>query len=201
MTSGKDKKVIAFVLAAGCSKRFGKQMKQLLAFRGKTILQTVVDEACGSKAVEVFTVLGCRWRKIKLALKPGRSRIIINKDYERGFSTSLQAAVRKTLQLRADACLIVLADQPLVNAEFLNELIAIYQGKEVSGVVSDYGGVIGTPAILDKKLFPDVMKLKGEIGAKQLLEGRTDVIKVKARQEMLTDVDTEEDYRKILKIR
>jgi molybdenum cofactor cytidylyltransferase len=194
-------KVVAFILAAGCSKRFGGKIKQLLPYKGKAILQRVVDEACKSQADEVYIVLGCRWRTISRNIKARRAKIIINRNYERGLSSSIKTAVERAKMINADACIILLGDQPFVNYRFINKIIDVFVDKaDAAGVLSSYGEVIGTPAIIGKLLFDQVGKIAGDAGAKALLGKREDVIRIDAPAEMLTDVDTEEDYRNLMKI-
>jgi len=195
-----SRKIAAFVLAAGCSKRFHGKLKQLLPFREKPMLQRVVDEACMSVADEVFLVLGCKWRTISRHVKAERASIVINRNYEEGLSSSLRIAIRKARQINADACVILLGDQPLINHRFIDKIIDIFLNEsDASGILSRYGKVVGTPAIIGKVLFDEVEELRGDAGAKALLAKRKDVIKVDAPAEMLRDVDTEEDYRNLMK--
>ena len=195
-----SRKIAAFILAAGCSKRFGDKLKQLMPFRGKPILQRVLDEACLSVADEVYLVLGCRWKTISRHIRAGRASIIINRNHEEGLSSSLRIAIRKARQINADACVILLGDQPLINHSFINKIVDIFLNKsDTSGVLSRYGEVMGTPAIIGKMLFDEVEKLRGDAGAKAILGNRKDVIKVDAPSEMLKDVDTEDDFRNLMK--
>lgn len=194
-------KIIAFILAAGCSKRFPGAIKQLLPFRGKTITQHVIDVARNSKAERVYVVLGCRWRTIRRRLSLGRAGVIVNRYYSRGMSSSVKVAIKRAIKEKADAALIILADQPLVSSDLLNRLVDEFLSRDgVEGAVSSFNDVISTPAIIGKSLFDDVMKLEGDAGAKSVLLKSNKIIKVRASPNSLMDIDTKEDYERLLNL-
>lgn len=194
----KQRGIVAAVLAAGCSKRFGTP-KQLLMLNSKSMLQKVIDETCKTDAEQIFVVLGCNWRKIRSQVDLRRGRLLVNLNYREGVSSSIKLAVKRSRSY--SGCLIILGDQPLVTSELINRLISLFlERKDAVAALTQYGRTLGTPAIIGRELFELVSKLEGDEGAKSLLTKymhRTVIMQ--AEPELLFDVDTPEDYRLLIR--
>jgi len=199
----KRPQVAAIVLAAGASTRYG-QPKQLLPVGGKTMLQHVVDVVLASPVDQIIVVLGHRAGEIGANVRQGLPTaadkspdIVINEEWEAGLSTSVQAGLRA---IRSDiqVALFVLADQPAITPGIIAALLGRYHETGAPIVVPTYEGKRGNPALFDRSLFAELMKVRSDQGGRQLIDryaNRTEKVEV-GSEAVLVDVDTEEDYQR-----
>jgi CTP:molybdopterin cytidylyltransferase MocA/ADP-ribose pyrophosphatase YjhB (NUDIX family) len=186
--------VDAVLLAAGASTRMGRP-KLLLPLGGKSLVRRVAEEAVASRAGETVVVTGAYRDGIERALAGLPIRLAHNADYARGMSTSLRVGL-SALRREADAAIIVLADQPLVDRSVLDALIDRYERSGAAIVQPSYAGEPGNPVLWDRTLFGELMAREGDQGGRELLRGRAGEV---ARVELATsgpgqDVDTPEEY-------
>jgi molybdenum cofactor cytidylyltransferase len=199
----KSPRVAAIVLAAGASTRYG-QPKQLLPVGGKTMLQHVVDVVLASPVDQTIVVLGHRageigasvWQGLPTAAgKP--ADIVANEEWQAGLSTSVQAGLR-AIRPDIQAALFVLADQPAITPRIIAALLGRYRETGALIVVPTYEGKRGNPALFDRSLFAELMKVRNDQGGRQLIDryaNRTEKVEV-GSEAVLVDVDTEEDYQR-----
>jgi CTP:molybdopterin cytidylyltransferase MocA/REP element-mobilizing transposase RayT len=182
---------VAVILAAGESKRMGGQPKQLLPFAGKPMLQCVIDAL---PVDERIVVLG--YRADVIAGKINGARIVINKDYAAGMFTSVQAGLR-ALPARTKCVLVALADQPKLRAETVRTLLGRFTGKIV---VPSFGGRQGHPLLLAARYVPEILAMDGSLTLKHFLANHPgDLTRLVVEDEgVLVDVDSPEDYRRIV---
>lgn len=187
--------VSAVILAAGSSTRMGRD-KLSLKFKGKTLLQHAIDNALASKASEVIVVLGHEAATLRAEIRPAaRLRMVENPSYREGMSTSLKAGLRE-LDPQAEAVLVLLGDQPLVDAKVLDALIDKYQETGASMVAPAYRGEWGNPVLFHKSLFPELMEVEGDVGGREVVARHRDRLELVPIESALAskDVDTWEDY-------
>ena len=172
-----DKSVSLILLAAGGSARYGSP-KQLIRFKGQTLLRHLAGVCVASKAESVQVVLGAYAELLKLQLLGLPLHVIHHTRWSEGLSSSLRVAM-KALPKSTEALLIVLCDQPHVSTELLDKIIDLHSSKEAKIVACEYGDSIGVPALFDKTFFHQLMNISGDRGAKQLiLKHRNDVATV-----------------------
>jgi molybdenum cofactor cytidylyltransferase len=192
------KKYGIIILAAGESKRFGKP-KQLATYRGKTLLQNVIDEAAKTDDAAVCVVLGAHREDILAGHTTAHIIAGINEDWQSGMASSIQTGLHRLQQNYTDleGVIIAVSDQPFLSATIFDALIA-EQKKSYKGIVaSAYANTLGTPVYLDKKYFEELMALKGNGGAKQILEiHKDDVAQIQFEQGEV-DIDSPEDLAAI----
>ena len=191
----------AVILAAGMSSRMG-EAKQLLRLGQNTLLDQVVEIVRGSRAHEIVLVLGHQAETIQKQLAIKNLKIVINESYQQGMGTSLRMGLA-SLSPETTAALIVLADQPFVRAETLDQLIDHYEQSGAQIAIPVYKGFRGNPVLLDRSVFPEVMALTGDIGCRAIfgnhLEG---IIKVPVQDiGILLDLDTKGDVEKLREFR
>ncbi|WP_243372705.1 molybdenum cofactor cytidylyltransferase [Geotalea sp. SG265] len=191
-------KVAGIVLAAGSSTRIG-QPKQLLPFRGRTVIERVVDNALESALQVVTVVLGHEADRIKPLLERREVTIVVNDAYRAGQSTSLQAGL-KALPGNADGALFLLGDQPLVTATTIDTIIEAFAETRPPIVIPSFDGRRGNPVLFSRETFPRMKTLRGDCGARGLFQEYASQIKsVEVHTPaILMDLDTEEDYRRLL---
>jgi len=186
-------RVDAVVLAAGRSSRMGGPNKLLALFDGRPLIARTVETARGSRAGEVVVVTGHQEERVAAALSQMAARRVHNPDYASGLASSLKAGAR-ALAGEADGALIMLGDMPDVTAADIDRLIAPFAKAGGTAIVrATHNGKRGNPVILPKALFPELMKLEGDTGARHIVEAQGHpVIDVEIGSGASVDVDTPE---------
>jgi molybdenum cofactor cytidylyltransferase len=187
--------VRACVLAAGTSARFG-QTKVTQNLHGKPLVQHALLASQGACEGRVTLVVGHDDAAVIAASSGHSDNIIVNRDYQQGIGSSISAAVRECRD-GADAILIVLADQPLVTAAHLSQLIGHWSGAVNEIVASAFEGVVGPPILFPKKAFAALCELQGDTGAKEILSSDAFHVRSIDFPPAGTDIDTPEDLRKL----
>jgi molybdenum cofactor cytidylyltransferase len=184
----------AILLAAGKSKRMG-ELKQLMPLGEGTIIEQAIDNLLASAVDEVIVVLGHKAGEIKRAIAARPVKITVNPDYEEGMSTSIIAGLR-LVDPKAQAVMLALGDQPLVESQTINRLIDEFRKSDKGIALPTYKGKRGNPVIFAIKYKPELLKLKGDIGGRDIVKRHPqDVLEVAVSSEgVITDIDTEEDY-------
>jgi len=185
------------VLAAGGSRRLPGP-KQLLRFRGKTLLrhaaQTAVSAGCGP----VVVVLGAAAlaSQLRFELSDLDLTIVENPRWQEGMSTSIHAGLDALERAEAlDAVLITTCDQPHVTAKLLKQIVAAYRQAHPPAVASAYAGTIGVPALFGRPLFAELLGLEHDQGAKRILERHLEAVARVPFEQGAVDIDTPEDVR------
>lgn len=149
--------------------------KQLAEVGERTLLHRAVDVAKQSGAREVIVVLGAQAEAIREKLRDCAARIVVNEDWREGMSTSIRVGV-KALAPGCQGAVIMTCDQPSVTSLHLRKL-ALGLTDETPITASSYEGVAGVPAAFSKPIFVEVLSLRGDIGARDLI--RSDRSRVK----------------------
>lgn len=160
--------IAIIVLAAGASTRFGAP-KQLLLYKGVSLLHRTVDTALLSRAKSVYVVLGYEAKKVKLEITDLPVKVVENLNWQSGISSSIHSGI-KSLEPTMDAAIIVLCDQPKLSTGILNSLIDAYVSTRAPIVTSKYAGTVGVPTLYDRRIFPELLALRGDHGAKVIIE-------------------------------
>jgi len=189
-------KTAILILAAGNSTRMGTA-KQLLPYKNTTLLGYTIEQAKQSRANATFCVLGASAEPIKKSIENYESEIILNPNFNDGLSSSIVAGINEIKNKGFNSVLIILADQPNVNSNYLDELLKTSQQNPLKITASNYNSKIGVPAIFPKNYFNQLLKLEGDKGAKNILNNnKADIIKMPSFN--LTDIDTKEDYQNLI---
>jgi molybdenum cofactor cytidylyltransferase len=192
--------IAVIILAAGRSARLGSP-KQLLSYRGKTLLQHSIDTALESQASPVIVVLGSGKETIEKELDLTQIYILENTSWESGMASSISCGINN-LQIitpESEAVILMVCDQPYVNATLLNDLINKHKESGQSIVASSYDDTLGTPALFHKSLFSELSALQGESGAKSLLKKYNLQTGSVSFNQGSIDIDTRENYRNLPK--
>jgi molybdenum cofactor cytidylyltransferase len=196
-----NSKVTILILAAGSSSRMGK-IKQLLPWKDSTLLEHTIKIAKLSKASEVLVVLGSNSRLIKETINTDNVVFLENTKWKLGLGSSISHAVTYLLDNNndTDAVLILLADQALIDTEYLNEMIDMYNNSEIGLIGTRYNDKIGVPALFEQIYFTDLQKLDSDHGAQLIFKKFKDKVIGLNPLGKAYDVDTLEDYDKLLKM-
>jgi molybdenum cofactor cytidylyltransferase len=189
------------VLAAGVSARMGRP-KQPLLVGERCLLQFAVDAALASRLDEVVVVLGHRAEEIRAAIalpEGGRARAVVNPDFARGVSSSLQRGLRAA-DARSQALAVLLGDQPFVDAALIDRVAEAFLAADAPlarPVYPDAAGEPGHPVFVARRLWPRIEELSGDLGARALIAERPDwLLEVPVAGEPPLDVDTWQDYQR-----
>ena len=183
------------VLAAGGSRRLGRP-KQLLPYRGRPLLETVLDTARVCGADQVLVALGGAAQDVREGVDLRGCQVVDNPSYGTGCSSSIAAAV-PALDPRTDVLVLLLGDQPGVTVGTVRRLLAGRGGAPLA--VCRYDDGVGHPFAFAASMLGDLQGLHGDKAVWKLLEQRAaDVVEVQVDGPVPPDVDTEEDYRALL---
>lgn len=190
--------VAIVLLAAGTSSRMGADggHKLLAEFDGEPLVRRCASVACGSLASPVLVVTGYRSGEIIAALEGLDVTIVYNADFSTGMASSLTVGVSQVDALSAGV-LVMLADMPGVTADALNLLIRSFQENEGRAIVrASSRGSPGNPVILPRSVFNRVAGLRGDTGARDLIETcGLPIVDVELGEAARYDVDTPEAVR------
>jgi molybdenum cofactor cytidylyltransferase len=162
--------VAVAVLAAGRGERLGgRTPKPLLELGGRPLVTRALDAAMATDLRPVVLVVGHRGGAVAQAALPGVV-VVRARGWRRGIAHSLRAALETVdPYARAGAACIGLADQPLVGAEAYRRLAAAHRdGARLA--VATYDGTRGNPVLLDRALWHEAMRLRGDVGARELMK-------------------------------
>jgi molybdenum cofactor cytidylyltransferase len=190
--------VALILLAAGGSTRMGRA-KQLLPYRGTTLLRHAATTALASHCHPVVVVVGCQASAMRSELAGLPVQIVENPDWLKGMGTSIRAGVEAiSNDPQTASVLVMLCDQPDVTSVALNRIIDRYARDKPPIVASQYFDTLGVPALFDRSTFLDLSHLEHAAGARQVIHRYETLI---ASIPLITggaDVDTPEDYKRIL---
>jgi molybdenum cofactor cytidylyltransferase len=187
------------ILAAGSSSRMG-QAKQQLVYQEKTLLQLAIQAAIGVNDAKVLVVLGADHQTLMADVDSKLVSIVVNPDWEQGMASSIKAGMAALQELypQIESALIMLCDQPFVDAALLQQLVnASVQNPDLI-VASAYQNTVGVPVLLGKHWFDKLLTLQGQEGAKQLLMLHPDNVIAVPFEKGGIDIDTPQDYKSLL---
>ncbi|MCH3881008.1 MULTISPECIES: nucleotidyltransferase family protein [Tenacibaculum] len=188
-------KTAILILAAGSSTRMNAT-KQLLPYKNTTLLGFAIETAKKTTTNQVFCVLGSNAEIIEESVKKHQVETIFNPNFKAGLSSSIVAGINHITPMNFDAVLIILADQPKITSAYLNELLKTSVENPTKIIASNYGENNGVPVIFPKNYFKELLLLKGDKGAKNLLKKmHSNLISIKSTN--LIDIDTEEEYKNL----
>jgi molybdenum cofactor cytidylyltransferase len=187
------------LLAAGASTRMGLP-KMFLYYKGQTLLHHITSEALAVVQSPVFIVSGDHTAAVKDILLGSPVLVLHNPYWQEGMGGSIRTGIQGILDAgpAPEAVLITVCDQPFITASLLEEMIAVKaeSGKGIIGCA--YDGTIGTPVLFDKKYYEALLQLNGQQGAKRILQQFPDDVATIPFPMGSVDIDTPEDYEKLL---
>jgi molybdenum cofactor cytidylyltransferase len=187
--SGRSKRIVVVLLAAGAGSRFeGPNHKLTVTVDGRSVAERALTSALAAEVGPVVVVTG----SVELTLPAGDGRVdmVHNPDWASGQSSSLAAGLRRADELGADAVVVGLADQPFIDPEAWR-LVA---GAASAIAVATYDGARRNPVKLDRSVW-SLLPAEGDEGARSLIRLRTDLVQEVPCPGSPDDIDTLEDLR------
>lgn len=176
----------------------GGGIKQLLPWNHTTLLGHAIEQA-NKVSQKITVVLGANAEIIQPAITAD-VEVIINRDWEMGMGTSISFGTQHVLRNKneSNGILIMLADQPLLNVDYLNELKNEFETGNYKIVGTNYGKRVGVPAIFDASLFSALTELHQDSGAKQIIAQQKEYTKALNPRGRELDIDTVEEYNQLI---
>lgn len=190
--------ISGLILGAGASQRLGPP-KQLLPFRGTTMLGWVVDQAThAAKLNELIVVLGRAADEIRARVDFGAARVVENPVFAEGCSSSYHAGIA-ALDQRSVAIMIILGDQPGITPEIINSLAEEWRNGEAPIALCSYRGRKGHPMIFAQSMFEQLKGLHGDKAAWKLVDANLAVVQeVHFDLPFPDNINTAEDFERLV---
>lgn len=185
------------ILAAGNSSRLGRP-KQLLPWHGKNLLQHAVETAL-EITTQPVVVTGAHADQLVAAVDANQVQVVYNPEWQQGIASSIRCGLLALLNRTPapEQVIFMVCDQPFVTSELLLDLINEQQKSGKTIVASAYAGTLGIPALFEKTMFPQLLDLQGDHGAKKLMQQHPDQTAAVSFPQGNIDIDTVEEYEKL----
>ena len=186
------------ILAAGASTRMGTP-KQLLAYRGCSFIRHMAEVAIASVCQPIVVVLGANAEQIKPEISQLPVQIVENQQWAEGMSASIRVGLEALLAVNQnlEAVAIALCDQPFVSPQTLDRIVEAFHSTGKPIIASEYAGTLGVPVLFSRSLFSELMALKSNEGAKQLIKKHIHEVFSVPFPEGSIDIDTPTDYEQL----
>jgi molybdenum cofactor cytidylyltransferase len=188
--------VAGIVLAAGGSHRYGR-VKQLLPWKGQPLVRHAARLALEAGLSPVIVVAGESLPEIQTALEGLDVTLVHNPTWSDGQSTSVRLGL-EAIQRRAGAALFLLSDQPRVPSALIKTLVEAHAHSLAPVIAPQVDGQRANPVLFDRITFPAFAELQGDRGGRQLFSRYPVQWLPWYDASVLLDVDTPEDYRRLL---
>jgi molybdenum cofactor cytidylyltransferase len=196
--SPSSKRIGAVILAAGGSSRFGRP-KQLIPFRGKSLVRRIIDAACEAGCSPIVVVIRSEDEKFHPELDRAGVVIAQNRQWPRGIGSSIRRGIEALTNSSPDveASVLLVCDQPAVDSRVIQRLIALRETTGKSIVASSYGDTLGVPALFTRSIFEELLSLGDKAGAKSIVLRSRERVASLSFPEGEIDIDTWEDWEKL----
>ncbi|MGH2448280.1 MAG: nucleotidyltransferase family protein [Chloroflexota bacterium] len=191
-----DTFVAGLILAAGRSQRFGSENKLRILVDGVPLVRRTAKAYLSGGLDPLIVVVGFERDEVSEVLGGLPVSLVINLDFDKGQSGSLRRGLLAVPE-SSHAVVAGVADQPLLSAGTISDLIKTYREGFPPLVVPRYGGRRGNPALFDRSLFPEMLRVTGDQGARPVIAAHRDEIEWLdvANPVEQVDIDTADDYR------
>src|SRR5208282_1994524 len=187
------------LLAAGKSVRMHGKNKLLAKVDGTEMIRRVVQAALESKVDEVIVVLGGEADKVQKVLIDLPCRLVVNKKYEDGQSSSVKVGLGEVSPMTR-AVLVLPGDVAMIDFRSINVVIEEYEREKRSIVIAAHKGQAGHPILFDKHLFSEIEQIDEQtFGLKAVVKRHeAEVYLVETgSSNALKDIDTPEDLKEL----
>lgn len=191
-------KIAGILLAAGGATRMGKP-KLLLPWKGETLIHRAARVALQAGLSPLIIVCGAGAEGIQAALKDLPVELAENPHWQEGQSTSVRAGV-EALPADCQAVVFLLGDQPFVGANLIQTLVTTYLKDRPNILAPHVNGKRVNPVIFDRSVFPHLLNLKGDAGARSIFGVFPPAAMPWLDERVLLDIDTPEDYEQLSKL-
>jgi len=191
--------IAGLILAAGKSRRMGRD-KALLTYHGRSFLETIIDNLGAAGIGKVTVVLGHHAEAIQRAVNLAAVRVVVNRDYPRGQTSSLQRGLATVAADSPEAVVLCLVDHPAISAEVIGKLTERFKSNRPPVLIPTYKSQRGHPIVISQALFPELLALPPEEPANTVIRkyrDATQFVEV-ADPGILLDVDDQATYEQLV---
>jgi molybdenum cofactor cytidylyltransferase len=198
-SSVKKSSISAIVVAAGLSTRMGEP-KQLLPYGKHTVIEQIVSVLLACSLDEIVVITGHERQAIEATLAAWPVRFVFNPNYEQGEMLSSVQCGLTGLDTKTAAALVVLSDQPQIEATVVHRLIDTYQTKSGPLIIPSFQMRRGHPILIDRACWPEILALAWDQTLRAVIKSYAHQINyvVVETNSVLHDIDTPEEYRQAL---
>jgi molybdenum cofactor cytidylyltransferase len=164
--------VLGVVLAAGGSTRMGRP-KQLAELDGRPLLAHVLAAVDDAPVDRVVVALGGAADEVLDRVELGRAEPLVVEGWAAGMGHVLASALARAGG-DWEAVVVLLGDQPLVPGRAVARVVEAWRAGAGPMVTATYDGRPGHPKLFDRRLLPDLLRLTGDTGARDLLAAHPD---------------------------
>ena len=190
----------AVLLAAGAGSRIGGRPKSLLELGGVPLIRRQLIALSGAGVDEVVVVLGHHAEHIEPVVQDFPVSVVRNPAPDDGQVSSLRLGL-EALTGKLDAVLVALADQPLLNAQDLTDVIGAYKKRPAGTqvVVPTVDGLPGNPVMFAADVRDAVLSGDARLGCKQWQAAHPDQVHrwSTPNRRYRIDIDSEEDIAQL----
>jgi molybdenum cofactor cytidylyltransferase len=196
--SPSSNRIGAVILAADRSSRFG-QPKQLIRFRGKILARRIIDAACEAGCSPVVVVLKSEDENLHREFDRAGVVTVQNQQWQRGIGGSIRCGIQGLINSSPDveATVLLVCDQPAVDAGVIERLIALHETTAKSIVASSDADTLGVPALFSRSVFAELLSLDDNAGAKSIVLRSRERVASLSFPEGQIDIDTWKDWKKL----
>ncbi len=187
-------RVVAIVLAAGASRRFGSP-KLLAPLAGRPVLQHVLDAVAAAPIDDVVVVLGDDGAAIEAGIAWQGERRAVNPRPQDGLSSSLRVGLDAAAEdPLAEAVIVVLGDQPSVRPAVIRAVVAAAATAPEPIIRARYADDDApNPVLIRRSAWALAAGLDGDRGLGPLLARRPELVGEVAVDGRNPDIDTPAD--------
>jgi molybdenum cofactor cytidylyltransferase len=145
-------------------------------------------------------VAGSSAEQVKRKLEGTSISVVVNEQWMDGMGSSISTGIKAMITTfpHLEAVIIMVCDQPYVNAALLRQLIDQHLISHKGIIASAYDNTAGTPVFFHQRYFDDLLALSGQQGAKKILQQSTGDLALVPFPLGVLDIDTAEDYQRLL---
>ena len=188
----------AIVLAAGSATRMGKRPKCLLEIDGVSLLRRQCLALSGAGVQNTVVVLGHYAQRIRQSAPELPVQWLTNPDPDEGQASSLRLGLQ-ALAADVDAVLVLLADQPLIEAQDIQDLIAAYAQRPAHTqlVCPVVEGLPGNPVMFSRRVAREILAGPSTMGGRQWQQQNPEQVHhwPSTNSHYRADVDSPEDLQ------
>ncbi len=191
--------IAGLILAAGESRRMGRD-KALLTYRGRSFLENIIHNLAAAGIENVTVVLGHHAGAIRSAVNLAAVRVVVNNDYQRGQTSSLQLGLAAAAADSPEAVILCLVDHPAISTEVIVKLAEQFQSTHPPVLIPTHQGERGHPIVISRELFAELLALQPSAPANTVIRKYRDTTQFVEVTDpgVLIDVDDPAAYQRLV---
>lgn len=187
--------IVAILLAAGKSSRTGNQNKLLLKYKKTKVITSSIRNILDSKVDKIIVVIGKNKQLIKKHIpKQKKIKIVYNSNYSYGMASSIIKGI-EALPINTNHFFITLADMPKIPASHYNKMIRAGTKNNRLPIVTFFNKKQFNPVLFPFSFLNKIKKIKGDKGARLILEKEKKIKITAIKSSYIEDLDTLDDFK------